>query len=40
MEILPSELLLRVSDKVLEKTEKKLRSWRKLSTTKDLRAQK
>jgi hypothetical protein len=40
MEILPSELLLRVLDKVLEKTEKKLRRWGKLSTTKDLRAQK
>jgi hypothetical protein len=40
MGILPSELLLRVSDKGLGKTEEKLRSWGKLSTTKDLRAQK
>jgi hypothetical protein len=40
MEILPSKLLVRVSDKGLGKTEKKLRSWRKLSTTKDLRARK
>jgi hypothetical protein len=36
--ILPSELLLRVSDKGLDKTEEKLRSWGKLSTTKDPRA--
>jgi hypothetical protein len=40
MGILPSELLLRVSDKGLGKTEEKLRSWGKLSTTKDLRARK
>jgi hypothetical protein len=38
--ILPSELLLRVSDKGLGKTEEKLTSWGKLSTTNDLRAQK
>jgi hypothetical protein len=36
--LLPSELLLRVSDKGLGKTEEKLMSWGKLSTTKDLRA--
>jgi hypothetical protein len=40
MGILLSELLLRVSDKGLGKTKKKLTSWGKLSTTKDLRAQK
>jgi hypothetical protein len=40
MEILPSELLLRVSDKGLGKTKEKRRSWKKLSTTKDLRARK
>jgi hypothetical protein len=40
MEILLSELLVRVSDKGLDKTEEKLRSWRKLSIIKDLRAQK
>jgi hypothetical protein len=40
MEILPPELLLRVSDNGLGKTEKKLTSWKKLSTTKDLRARK
>jgi hypothetical protein len=40
MEILPSELLLRVSDKGLGKTEEKLTSWGKLSTTKDPRARK
>jgi hypothetical protein len=38
--ILPSELLLRVSDKGMGKIEEKLKSWRKLSTTKDLRARK
>jgi hypothetical protein len=37
MGFLPSELLVRVSDKGLGKTEEKLR---KLSTTKDPRAQK
>ena len=37
---LPSELLLRVSNKGLGKTEEKLRSWGKLSTTKDPRARK
>jgi hypothetical protein len=36
--ILPSELLLRVSDNGLGKTEEKLTSWGKLSTTNDLRA--
>jgi hypothetical protein len=36
----PSELLLRVSDKGLEKTKEKLTSWGKLSTTNDVRAQK
>jgi hypothetical protein len=40
MGILPSELLLRISDKSLDKTEEKLMSWGKLSTTKDPRAQK
>jgi hypothetical protein len=40
MGILLSELLLRVSDKGLGKTEEKLRSWEKVNTTKDLRAQK
>jgi hypothetical protein len=40
MEILPSELFLRISDKGLGKTEEKLRSWEKLSITKDLRARK
>jgi hypothetical protein len=40
MGILPSELLLRVSDNGLGKTEKKLTSWEKLSTTKDPRARK
>jgi hypothetical protein len=40
MGILPSELLLRVSDNGLGKTKKKLTSSGKLSTTKDLRAQK
>jgi hypothetical protein len=38
MEILPFELLLRVSDNGLGKTEEKLMSWGKLSTTNDLRA--
>jgi hypothetical protein len=38
--ILPFELLLRVSDKGLGKTEEKLTSWGKLSTTNDLRARK
>jgi hypothetical protein len=38
MGILPSELLLRVLDKGFDKTEEKLTSWGKLSTTKDLRA--
>ena len=38
--ILPSELLLRVSNKDLGKTEEKLRSWGKLSTTKEPRARK
>jgi hypothetical protein len=38
--ILLSGLLLRVSDKGLEKTEKKLTSWGKRSTTNDLRARK
>ena len=37
---LPSELLLRVSDKVLGKTEEKLRGWGKLSTTKEPGARK
>ena len=36
--ILPSELLLRVSDKGEGKTEEKLSGWGKLSTTKDPRA--
>jgi hypothetical protein len=36
MEILPSELLMRVSDKGLGKTEEKLNGWEKLSTTNDL----
>jgi hypothetical protein len=40
MGFLPSDLLVRVSDKGLGKTEEKLRSWGKLSTTKDPRAQK
>jgi hypothetical protein len=40
MGFLPSKLLVRVSDKGLRKTEKKLKSWGKLSTTKDPRAQK
>jgi hypothetical protein len=40
MGILLSELLLRVSDNGLGKTEEKLTSWGKLSTTKDLRARK
>jgi hypothetical protein len=40
MGILPSELLLRVLDKGLGKTEEKLSGWGKLSTTKDLRARK
>jgi hypothetical protein len=40
MGILPSELLLSVSDKGLGKNEEKLRRWGKLSTTKDLRARK
>jgi hypothetical protein len=31
---------VRVSDKGLDKTEEKLRSWEKLSTTKDPRAKK
>jgi hypothetical protein len=38
--ILPSELLLRVSDNGLGKTEEKLMSWGKLSTTNDPRARK
>jgi hypothetical protein len=38
MGILPSELLLRVSNNDMGKTEEKLRSWGKLSTTKELRA--
>ena len=38
--ILPSELLLRVSNKDFGKTEEKLRSWGKLSTTKEPRARK
>jgi hypothetical protein len=37
---LPSELLVRVSDKGLDKTEEKLSGWGKLSTTKDPRARK
>jgi hypothetical protein len=37
---LPSELLLRVSDIGLGKTEEKLRGWGKLSTTNDPRARK
>jgi hypothetical protein len=40
MGILSTELLLRVSDNSLGKTEEKLMSWGKLSTTKDLRARK
>jgi hypothetical protein len=40
MGILSCELLLRVLDKGLGKTEEKLRSWGKLSTTKDPWAQK
>jgi hypothetical protein len=40
MEFLPSELLVRVLDKGLGKTEKKLSGWGKLRTTKDPRAQK
>jgi hypothetical protein len=40
MEILPSELLMRVSDNGLGKTEEKLSGWEKLSTTKDPRARK
>jgi hypothetical protein len=40
MKILLSELLVRVSDKGLDKTEEKLRSWVKLSTTKDPRVRK
>jgi hypothetical protein len=40
MGILPSELLLRVSDKGLDKTEEKLSGWGKLSTTNNLRARK
>jgi hypothetical protein len=40
MGILLSEVLLRVSDKGLDKTEEKLTSWGKLGTTKDLRARK
>jgi hypothetical protein len=40
MKILPSELLVRVSDNGLGKTEEKLSGWGKLSTSKDLRAQK
>jgi hypothetical protein len=37
---LSSELLVRVSDKGLGKTEEKLSGWGKLSTTKDPRARK
>jgi hypothetical protein len=40
MGFLPSELLVRVLDKRLGKTKKKLSGWGKLSTTKDPRAQK
>jgi hypothetical protein len=40
MGFLPFDLLVRVSDKGLGKTKKKLRSCGKLSTTKDPRAQK
>jgi hypothetical protein len=37
---LPFELLVRVLDKGLGKTEEKLSGWKKLSTTKDPRARK
>jgi hypothetical protein len=40
MRFLPFELLVRVSDKRLSKTEEKLSGWGKLSKTKDPRAQK
>jgi hypothetical protein len=40
MGFLPSELLVRLSDKRLGKTEEKLSGWGKLSTTKDSRARK
>jgi hypothetical protein len=40
MGFLPSELLVRVSEKGLGKTEEKLSGWEKLSTTKDPRARK
>jgi hypothetical protein len=40
MGFLLSKLLVRVSDKVLGKTEEKLSGWGKLSTTKDPRARK
>jgi hypothetical protein len=40
MGFLPSELLVRVSDKCLGKTKEKLSGWEKLSTTKDPRARK
>jgi hypothetical protein len=40
MGFLPSELLVRISDKRLGKTEEKLSGWKKLSTTKDPRARK